>query len=581
MLGIRKRNTLNLLSLLVSFICVSALFIGEMGAGLMFFFIGLLVWFIALLFRTPRSELTQFVLPISLASLVLWVVLPGGTFRRLVSIIIETPQSGVGLRVPVYLDCLQLITESPLAGIGLGNFSAVFPQYRIFSRSPSAVDYPQSDFLWFLAEGGLISILGVAFCLYGFFKISRERKSGSNLRFRRIVFLGAGLFFVHALIATPAHHVGPMYMALLFAALAVPRGPLKQNRLSSRWWRLAGSILVLNGLFWVAGDALRLGVHSLTIRQQAAKQMSLATSGNLIEEADFPFEKALRRNPMDWEFHHQRGKWALAAYADSDMAMSDFKRAAFCEPWLSKVRFEEGLQWMQYDLSRTSAAWLNALYRISEDRVAMFRAMLEGASENPLMMDRLKRLSYFDSVYRREYLLSKEGAQLLKEMIHDFSAYPSLSNYSKEDRSAVVSHWLKYAKIEEVDAYMSRYCEDLKDPWYVKAQLLTRKSDFFGAVELVVQNIQHFELETSETMGKDLARLERSYDVLPGDLTRGLDLLGLYLANEDLKKALDLIESLIETEADFLELYYWRAEVLRRMGDFYSSWYAFTDYLSR
>ena len=211
----------------------------------------------------------------------------------------------------------------------------------------------------------------------------------------------------------------------------------------------------------------------------------------------------------------------------------------------------------------------------------MFRAMLEGASENPLMMDRLKRLSYFDSVYRREYLLSKEGDQLLKEMIHDFSAYPSLSNYSKEDRSAVVSHWLKYAKIKEVDAYMSRYGEDLKDPWYVKAQLLTRKSDFFGAVELVVQNIQHFELETSETMGKDLARLERSFDVLPGDLTRGLDLLGLYLANEDLKKALDLIESLIETEADFLELYYWRAEVLRRMGDFYSSWYAFTDYLSR
>ena len=36
----------------------------------------------------------------------------------------------------------------------------------------------------------------------------------------------------------------------------------------------------------------------------------------------------------------------------------------------------------------------------------------------------------FDTLYRRDYLLSMEGAALLKEISNDFSDYPSLSFFS-------------------------------------------------------------------------------------------------------------------------------------------------------
>lgn len=578
--GVRKRKLVNLFCMLVSVICVTALFVGQVGAGLMLFFVGLLVWFTAVLIRTPRSKLKKYILPVLVSLIVLWVVLPGGTLGRVVTIIMETPQSGVSLRVPVYLDCLELIAESPIAGIGLGNFSAVFPQYRIFSRSPDQVNFPQSDFLWFLSEGGLISLVGLVICLFGYFRISKKNKSGSNMRYRRIVFLGAFLFFLHALIATPAHRPGPMYLALLFAGLAVPTESLKQSRMPSRWWRFIGGFLLLNGLFWVAGDVLQFGTHSQTIRRQAEVKMLSGNVDSPVEDKDFALKKALRWSPLDWRLHHERGKWALSTFGDTDAAMSDFRRAAFCQPVFSEVCFEEGLQWVKYDLTNTSAAWLSALYRMSNDPIAMFQGMLEGAKGNPLMIDRMKLLSYFDSVYRREYLLSKEGSSLLKEITDDFSSHPSLSYFSARDRSIVVSHWLKYADVKDVEAFMARYGSDFMDAWYIEAQLLSRKADFIAAVELLLENIKRFDISIKETTEKDLARLERSYAVLPGDLTRGLELLEVYLSTEDYKKALILTDSLIESGMVNPEIYYWRAEVLRRLGDYSDSWFAFVEYLS-
>ena len=578
--GLRNIQLVNIFSLLVSVVCVSALFISQMTAGIMLFFIGILVWFIVILIRTPRSKLKKYAFPVLLSSMVLWVVLPGGIIGRSITTITETTQYGVDMRIPVYLDCIELIAESPIAGIGFGNFSAIFPQYRIFSRSPDELNSPQSDLLWLLAEGGMVFFGGLLVCLFGFIQIFKEKKSGSNIRYRRIVFLCVCVFILHTIVATPAHHFGSIYFALLLAGLALPAESLKQSRVSSRRWRLVGYFLLLNGLSWIVGDVLQIGMHSQTIRRQAETQMLEDNPESSLEDANFVLEKALRSRPLDWRLHHERGKWQLSASGDIDEAMFDFKRAAFCEPVFSSVLFEEGLQWIEYDLNRTGVAWLNALYRESEDSIGMFQGMLKGAQGNPLMVDRIQMLSYFDTLYRREYLLSMEGAALLKEISNDFSDHPSLSFFSPEDRSAVVFHWLHYADVKDVEAFMERYGSDLPDAWYIQAQLLSRRADFIAALDLLVQNIERFEISTKEITDMDLVRLQRSYDMLPGDLTRGLELLEVYLANRDLKKALVLIESLIENDLKSPKIYYWRAEVLRQMGDFSDSWFAFIEYLN-
>ncbi|MGB0344268.1 MAG: hypothetical protein ACPGGJ_02645, partial [Coraliomargarita sp.] len=459
--------------------------------------------------------------------------------------------------------------------------AAVFPQYRLFSLESGEVTDPKSDLLWFLAEGGLLGFLGLLFCVYGYFRIRRKVHPGEDIRFSRIVLLAAMLFFVHSLVSSPAHQPGPVYFALMLAALAVPVGSLRASRLSPLGWRVIGGFLLVHGLLWIGGDVLRLGTHSLVARELVNERLQWQASGGVFNDMDAVLEKALKREPLDWELHHQRGVFALSTFGEIDAAASDFKRAAFSDPLSSKVRYEEGLAWMEYDLSRVTAAWRDAVYRQTEDRVALFRGMIESVAGNPLMKDRLGRLSMLEGDYRREYLLSLEGRRLLKEIRRDFESAPDLSNFSRADRSVVVSHWLKYADVEAVERFLESKGGLLADTWHIRAKLLARKAMFDEAVQLVAAHTEPLSLPETIAGGGQTARLERAYAVLPGDMRRGLELLAAYLEVEEHSKALDLVNSLIDSEEATLEVYYWRAEVLRRMGDSVDSWHAFEEYLSR
>lgn len=579
--GVLKKKTLHLFSLAVSIVVVAALYLAESGTGLMLFFLGLGIWLIAQGVRLSRRELARFLMPLCFLLLVLWVVFPGGTFGRLLSITAETPQGGVAWRIPVYLDCLRLIGESPLAGIGLGNFAAVFPQYRLFSLESGEVTDPKSDLLWFLAEGGLLGFLGLVFCVYGYFRIRRKVHPGEDIRFSRILLLALMLFFAHSLVASPAHQFGPVYFALMLAALAVPVGSLRASRLPPLGWRLIGGFLLVHGLLWIGGDVLRLGTHSLVARELVNERLQGQESGGAFKDMDAVLERALQREPLDWELHHQRGVFALSTFGEIDAAASDFNRAAFSNPHSAKVRYVEGLAWMEYDLSRVTAAWRDAVYRQTDDRVALFRGMIENVADNPLMKDRLARLSTLEGVYRREYLLSLEGRRLLKEIERDFRVDPNLLKFSRSDRSVVVSHWLKYAEVDAVEQFLESKGDLLADAWHIRAKLFARKAMFDEAVQLVVAHTEPLSLPATTAERGQTARLERAYAVLPGDMRRGLDLLASYLESEEHSKALDLVNSLVESEEATREAYYWRAEVLRRMGDAVESWHAYEEYLSR
>ena len=172
--GLRNIQLVNIFSLLVSVVCVSALFISQMAAGIMLFFIGILVWFIVILIRTPRSN-EEVCFSCVAVFMVLWVVLHSGIIGRSITTITETTQYGVDMRIPSLSGLFGVNSRILIAGIGFGNFSAIFPQYRIFSRSPDELNSPQSDLLWLLAEGGMVFFVGLLVCLFGFIQIFKEK----------------------------------------------------------------------------------------------------------------------------------------------------------------------------------------------------------------------------------------------------------------------------------------------------------------------------------------------------------------------------------------------------------------------
>ena len=63
-------------------------------------------------------------------------------------------------RQQVWQDTLQMVKVSPVGGVGLGNWKIEFPKYyRSVEDASRQVVRPHNDFLWILAEVGVIALL--------------------------------------------------------------------------------------------------------------------------------------------------------------------------------------------------------------------------------------------------------------------------------------------------------------------------------------------------------------------------------------------------------------------------------------
>ncbi len=161
--GLRGRKAIHLIGLLASGLCLGALLLGASRAGLLLYFLGVLIWFLARLRATSIPVFFKVGFPLVLLAFSFFISSNEQATARVVDFF-ATPFDWSGeYRALVYRDTVKMIGDAPITGIGIGNFSAVFPQYRELSRNFQQVMHPESDFFWLAAEGGLVAV--VFFCL--------------------------------------------------------------------------------------------------------------------------------------------------------------------------------------------------------------------------------------------------------------------------------------------------------------------------------------------------------------------------------------------------------------------------------
>ena len=162
----------------------------------------------------------------------------------------------------MFRDTLKMIQDAPLTGVGLGNFSTIFPQYRNLSRTEHNVVHPESDLTWLATEGGLVVILFLAILIVSYFRKCRASMNGRSGAYRTIALIGVIMFLVHGLFDVSGHRPGTAYFAIIFAALALPN-PLK-NRPTFKpvIWRCLGAGLLFIGVLWIIGGLFYLPTHS-------------------------------------------------------------------------------------------------------------------------------------------------------------------------------------------------------------------------------------------------------------------------------------------------------------------------------
>jgi|GEM_PF-359156 len=578
--GLRGRRLIQVVGLVASTLCLVALVHGVSRAGLLLYFGGICLWFIFSLRRSSVSLFFKVGIPLVLLIFSFFITSHEPAALRVKEYLSSPSEWGQGYRMLIFRDAVDMIEEAPLTGHGLGTFEAVFPQYRDVSRNFQRAVHPESDLFWLAAEGGLLAVGFFGLLLVTYFYKCRTSGSGRSGAFRMIALTGVVLFLVHGLFDVSGHRPGTAYFAVLFVALALPRATSADVRPTFKpvVWRSVGGALLFFGGLWVFGGVFGLPTHSSVawdIQEQRAEEACAVAD---LASAERAMDQAIALRPLNWRGYFQRAQIRLSRGGVRDEAAQDFRCARFVEPNIGMVAYEEGRAWLPYDVARTVSAWREALARYADSKDDLYRRMLEKASKNVALMEGLCEMSQVDPYYRANLLLFLRDDTFIREVKKELRAEPSLGRFTPEQRTAIVRRWIRAGGIDEVDAYLLEFGDTVDSPWMLYAMLWQNQSRYEEAVEMMreglpVPGIPDVKIDLSR-----IDRLRRGFFAASNDLAKGTALMGYYVEQGDYSDALLVAEQLLKHSNPPSYVYYWRAEILYELEDYFESWYAFQEY---
>src|SRR4051812_12230420 len=160
-----------------------ALILNYSRAGIILFFAGAFVWHLWWSIQargTTRPALTFGPIAVLLA---LFALAGGETFLRFRNqgFDVTAPENG---RLLIQRDALELLQQSPVWGVGLANFRAIFSVVRRFYIAPTEAIHPESDWLWLSTEAGVIVTLLVLALFFWWLRHCFPFDAGSWRRMR-------------------------------------------------------------------------------------------------------------------------------------------------------------------------------------------------------------------------------------------------------------------------------------------------------------------------------------------------------------------------------------------------------------
>ena len=260
--GVRGRKLTHLLGFVASVLSLGALVHGVSRAGVMLYLGGIFLLFVFSLRRSSISLFFKVGVPLVLLIFSFVISSSEKAVARVTEYVLSPVEWGNDYRMLIFQDTVEMIQDAPLTGVGLGNFSVVFPHYRDLSRNAQHAVHPESDLFWLGAEGGLIAVLFLGIFLVSYFRRCRSSGTGRSGAYRMIALTGVIMFLIHGLFDVSGHRPGTVYFAIIFAALALPRATDSRVTFKPMIWRCVGGGLLLFGTLWMIGGMFNLPTHS-------------------------------------------------------------------------------------------------------------------------------------------------------------------------------------------------------------------------------------------------------------------------------------------------------------------------------
>lgn len=305
-------------------------------------------------------------------------------------------------RWEIYADTVSMIADQPVTGVGLGQFHYIFPQYRSIPAPPVAILHPESDWLWWLAELGVVGlaliVLGVGSLLFRLRRPKAEHPGGLHpdnaaidRLYRHIACAALVPIFVHSLVDVGAHRLGTVALGVILYVLALPQTPeVHLPRLFTRkLGRGSGVAMCLIGSCLIALAALRSPLLS-TYAPTASKPLASV--------------------PLQWQPYFRS---ALLTYPfDPQRALQRFYQARFLMADNAAIPFQEGLFLLEMNDHGGAFAAFHSAIRRSRAPAELFEQILRRTVSQASHQSRLYRLAQTDDALLAAYWSAVPGRML-------------------------------------------------------------------------------------------------------------------------------------------------------------------------
>ncbi len=557
----------------------TALVVTFSRAGILFFFAGMglfLVW-IALVRRWTARLVLCLVGMVGLATL--FLIFGGATLARF-----QDPATGVrdagrpAARLQIQSDALTMNEQSPVCGVGLGNFSAIFALYRDESRNEARAIHPESDWLWLAGEagwGGIALIwVGVIFIVRAAFPV--ERGTARTLRIAAVV---AGMaFLAHSFVDVSGHRLGTFIPACLFVALWIHPKHFWPVTPRETWlFRGVAALVILSGLYLIATSVSPSPLPGRTGVERSKALADEALRQGKVQEALHTINRALRWAPLDWELYYRRAVARLTTSPES--ARQDFQRARNLEPNYSELPLREGYCWLNIEPTYAVSAWREALNRNHHNPLERFGEMINASKDVPMAHEGLKWLSLERPDLFLSYAASanpQEFAQMRSKIIMRF---PKLDNFNYSQKQKFFSIWSDKEGLQPVVEAALQIPSWKEAAWPFIARDMAQRSDYQGAYSMAKSMLQEPTFPRINNTAP-LKTLQSRVQLAPSDFAAAYILVKNYTVSGNFHEALS--QARISTRQDGCPNYfhYLRANAAASSGEWKEAWEAMQTYMT-
>ena len=468
---------------------VSALLLFSVSrAGLLFLFLGILIWVFGLGRYRSKSLVTGGIAIFALIMLFFFFSGSGLLGRLKGGASIEsTPMAAVRSevrdpRLGIARDTVTIIADHPLTGIGLGSYSMVYPFYADKSlRDRSTALHAESDWLTLCSEGGIPSVLIVLAALGLLLReIPKLKSTGKNWPLRW-AFLSA--FFaelLHGLVDVPLHKPELGWWVLLLGGIGFGNTtPLGVTHGIS--FRIQRILFILGGLVMICSGSLLLVAQSgrgpvippfatLEIQKRVLKTFGDGSDPAGVKGAVEELGKAIVLHPMNQQLYYQLAVLIMAMEDRVERAKTLFSVQQALSPIDPDLLFDQGKTLMRLDPDGTAVCWNEALRRqLALDHspnspiartAELYGSMLREAQGQRDLFYKLQDLSSFDPELRIMWLSNPAAEKdSVGKAINDRAFVESLS---MKQKGRLFELWWRSGDRAAVTSYLDAHPEDAK-----------------------------------------------------------------------------------------------------------------------